>query len=304
MPEQLTETPHGITICHESFGDPSDPALLLAMGLGTQMVAWHEDLCAELAARGFHVVRFDNRDAGRSSHCGFRPPTLRQLFTRRLPAEQYSLDDMAADTLALADALDLGPLHLVGASMGGMICQVLAARRPERVRSLVSIMSNTGSRRSGQPALAMYRHFLKTAPREREAFVEHAVHLFSLIGSHKLGANLDDVREIAERSYERGHDPAGAGRQLGAIAKSGNRTPLLRTIQAPALVIHGTDDRLVRPSGGRATARAIPGAELELIAGMGHDLPRAAWPRILDGIERTALRAEDAASSHAARAAA
>lgn len=291
MPEELAETAHGITICHESFGDPSAEPLLLVMGLGTQMIAWNDDFCAELASRGFFVVRFDNRDVGRSTHHDFPAPTLRQIFSRRLPAEQYTLDDMARDAAALMDALDLESAHLVGASMGGMISQVLAARQPDRVRSLVSIMSNTGSRMSGQPALGIYRHFFKDAPAEREAFAEHAARLFSLIGSTELGAELDEIRDVARRSFDRGHNPAGTGRQLGAIAKTGNRTRLLRGIGVPTLVIHGTADRLVRPSGGRATARAIPGARLELIDRMGHDLPRAAWPRIIDGIVANAERA-------------
>jgi pimeloyl-ACP methyl ester carboxylesterase len=293
--EELTTTPHGITICHESFGDPADPPLLLVMGLGTQMIAWHDDLCAELAARGFWVTRFDNRDVGRSTHHDFPPPTLRQVVSRRLPPEQYALEDMADDTAALMDALGIDSAHVVGASMGGMISQVLAARRPERVRTLVSIMSNTGSRMSGQPALGVYRHFLKQAPAEREAFAEHAARLFSMIGSTRLGANIDDIRDVAARSFDRGHDPAGTGRQLGAIAKTGNRTPMLRRITAPTVVIHGTADRLVRPSGGRATARAIPGAKLDLIEGMGHDLPRAAWPRIIGAIDSLRDRGRPAA---------
>lgn len=291
MPEQLTTTPHGITLCHESFGDSSDPPLLLVMGLGTQMIAWHDDFCAQLADRGFHVTRFDNRDVGRSTHHDFAPPTLSQVFRRRLGPEQYTLEDMADDTAALVDSLDLGPVHIVGASMGGMISQVLAARRPDRVRSLVSIMSNTGSRLSGQPALGIYRHFFREAPAEREAFAEHAARLFAMIGSTRLGADIDHVRDVARRSFDRGHDPAGTGRQLGAIAKTGNRTRFLRRITAPTLVIHGTRDRLVRPSGGRATARAIPGARLDLIEGMGHDLPRAAWDRIAEGIAANAERA-------------
>ena len=288
MSEALTPVSREITLCHESFGDPGDPALLLVMGLGTQMVAWHDEFCAALAQSGFHVTRFDNRDVGRSTHHDFRPPTIRQLATRRLPEHQYSLEDMADDAAALVETLGLGPVHLVGASMGGMISQLLAARRPELVASLVSIMSNTGSRLSGQPALTIYRHFLKRAPHEREAFVEHVARLFSLIGSTELGGGVDDAREIAERSYDRDHDPAGTGRQLGAIAKTGNRRALLGRIEAPTLVIHGTADRLVRPSGGRATARAIAGAKLDLIEGMGHDLPRGAWPRIIAGIARNA----------------
>jgi pimeloyl-ACP methyl ester carboxylesterase len=255
MPEELTDVGRGITICHEDFGDPSDPPMLLVMGLGMQMVGWHDDFCRELSGRGFRVVRFDNRDTGHSTHSRFRPPTLRQLVARRFPPEQYGLEDMADDTAGLIEALELGPVHLVGASMGGMISQTLAARRPELVRSFTSLMSNTGSRLTGQPAFSLLRFLLKRAPSERDAFIEHSVLLFRAIGSE--GSDDDEIREIAARSFDRGTDPAGTGRQLGAILWSGNRAKLLRRIQAPTLVIHGTKDRLVRPSGGRATARLI-----------------------------------------------
>ena len=153
MDERFCDVGRGVTLCYETFGDPSDPPLLLVMGLGMQMVGWHEDFCAELAGRGFHVVRFDNRDAGRSTHFPVRAPTVRQLFARRFAPEQYTLADMAEDAAGLLRELDLAPAHVVGASMGGMIAQTLAARHPESVRSLVSIMSNTGSRFSGQPAV-------------------------------------------------------------------------------------------------------------------------------------------------------
>jgi len=292
MPEQLTDVGRGVKICNESFGDPADPPLLLVMGLGMQMIAWHDDFCRELAGRGYHVVRFDNRDTGHSTHFEFRPPTVGQMVARRFPPEQYSLDDMADDAVGLIEALELGPVHLVGASMGGMISQTLAARRPDLVRSFASIMSNTGSRITGQPAFGLMRELLRQAPREREAFIEHSARLFTLIGSE--GAGTDEIRELAALSYDRGTDPAGTGRQLGAILKSGHRKQLLRRIKAPTVVIHGTADKLVRPSGGRATARLIPGARLIRIDGMGHDLPREVWPRIVDVIVANA-RAADAA---------
>jgi pimeloyl-ACP methyl ester carboxylesterase len=262
------------------------------MGLGMQMVGWHEDFCRELADRGFHVTRFDNRDTGNSTWLDFRPPTFAQLTFRRFRPEQYSLEDMADDAAGLIEKLELGPVHLVGASMGGMISQTLAARRPQLVRSFTSLMSNTGSRLTGQPALGLIRHLLREAPREREAFVDHSVALFRLIGS----ADSDDkeIREIAEQTYDRGLNPAGTGRQLGAIVKSGNRSKLLRRIQAPTVVIHGTRDRLVQPSGGRHTAKLIPDSRLIRIEGMGHDLPRWAWPRILDATAETARRGEAA----------
>lgn len=299
MAEELTDVGRGITLCHESFGDPSDQPLLLIMGLGTQMIGWSDDFCEQVAGRGFHVTRFDNRDIGRSTHLSDPPPTLGQLLRRKLPASAYALEDMADDTVGLIDALALGPVHVVGASMGGMIGQVLAARQPERVRSLVSIMSNTGSRWSGQPALGAYRYLLKEAPSEREAFVAHAEKIFDVVGSRGLEQDREHLRDVAARSFDRGQDADGTGRQLGAALKTGDRRRMLRTIKAPTLVIHGDEDRLVRPSGGKATAKAIPGARKLIIEGMGHDLPRGAWPQIIDGIAETAARASEASPAAA-----
>ena len=298
--EEFTDIGEGITLCHESFGDPSAPPLLLVMGLGTQMIAWREDFCEQLASRGFHVVRFDNRDVGLSTHMSGPPPTLRQMFTRKLPAGAYSLEDMADDTLRLTEKLDLGPVHVVGASMGGMIGQVIAARHPDHVRSLVSIMSNTGSRWTGQPALSAYRLFLAEAPNEREAFIEHVSKLFAIVGSHGDLYDEEYVRDVTARSFDRNHDAVGVGRQLGAVLKTGKRDAMLRSIKAPTLVIHGTEDRLVRPSGGRATKRAIPGARLMEVEGMGHDLPRGAWPEIIDAIAENAARAAEVRESELA----
>src|ERR1700733_3914215 len=161
MDEQFCDVGDGITLCYETFGEPSDPTALLIMGLGTQMVAWHEDFCRELAERGFHVVRFDNRDAGRSTHLPGAPPTIRQLLLRSKRAARYTLADMACDAAGLLSKLETGPAHVIGASMGGMIAQTLAAHHPQQVRSLVSIMSNTGALSNGQPALRMYPFFLR-----------------------------------------------------------------------------------------------------------------------------------------------
>jgi len=292
VPEQFCDVGRGITLCYDTFGSPSDPTALLIMGLGTQMIAWHEEFCEELAGRGFHVVRFDNRDIGRSTHVPGRPPTMAQLLTRSRRAARYSLADMADDAYGLLRELELSPAHVVGASMGGMIAQTLAARHPQAVRSLTSIMSSTGSMRSGQPSLRVYPIFLRRAPRGREAFIEHMLGVFKTIGSSGLPRNVEDMREIAGRSYDRDHDPAGPGRQLAAILAAGDRTAEVASIRVPTLVIHGTRDPLVAPSGARATARAIPGAELLMIDGMGHDLPRVAWPRIVDAIATHAQRAD------------
>jgi pimeloyl-ACP methyl ester carboxylesterase len=299
MTERFCDVGRGITLCYETYGDPADPPVVLVMGLATQMIAWHEDFCEQLADRGFYVVRFDNRDIGRSTHLDFRPPTMRQMLRRRVRPEQYSLSDMAEDTAGLIRELEISPAHVVGASMGGMIGQVLAAEHPDVVRSLTSIMSTTGSRWHGQPALSVYRYLLRPPPRDREGYIERAAEVFGLVGS--TGFVRDDayIRERAGRSYDRGYDVRAGGRQLGAIVASADRTEQLRMIRAPTLVIHGTVDKMIKPSGGRATAKAIPGARLLEIEGMGHDLPRGVWPRILDAISEHA-RAADGVRSRAA----
>ena len=291
MAEQFCTLVDGHEVCFETFGDSSDPALLLTMGLATQMLGWHEDFCAELADRGFHVIRYDNRDVGRSATMSGRAPSTLQLLRRDKRAASYTLEDMAADGIGVLDHLGIERAHVMGASMGGMIAQTMAARFPDRVLSLVSMMSNTGARWSGQPSPRLYPVLLKNPPRDRAGYQEHAVWVFSKIGSPGFERDDEDLRRIAGMSYDRGINPAGSARQLAAIIHSGDRTPLLRTITAPTLVIHGDKDKLVPPSGGRATARAIPGARLLFIRGMGHDIPRGAWPQLLDASEQNAARA-------------
>ena len=298
MDEQFCDVGRGVTLCYETFGDPSDPTALLVMGLGTQMVAWQEDFCLALAARGFHVVRFDNRDIGRSTHLDGPPPTIPQLLLRSKRAAHYRLKDMADDAAGLLSELELAPAHVIGASMGGMIAQSLAVHHPEQVRSLVSIMSNTGQRWSGQPTLRIYPIFLRHAPQGRASFIKHTEQLFAAIGSKELARDPAEIHEIAASSYDRDHDPAGPGRQLAAIIASGDRTRELRRITAPTLVIHGTADPLVAPSGGRATARAIAGAKLMKVPGMGHDMPRVIWPQLIDAIVENAARAGGSPDRH------
>jgi pimeloyl-ACP methyl ester carboxylesterase len=294
MSEQFADVGRGITLCYETYGDPADPPILLVMGLATQMIAWHDEFCEQLAERGFYVVRFDNRDIGRSTHLDFRPPTMLQMLRRRVGPEQYTLSDMAEDTAALIRELGIAPAHLVGASMGGMIAQVLAAEHPELVRSLTSIMSTTGSRWHGQPALSVYKYLLRPPPRDREGYVERAAEVFGLVGSTGFPRDESYIRERAARSYDRGYDVLAGGRQFGAIIASADRTRQLRAIRVPTLVIHGTVDKMIKPSGGRATAKAVPGARLIEIEGMGHDLPRGVWPRILDALSEQAHAADGA----------
>jgi pimeloyl-ACP methyl ester carboxylesterase len=297
--EQFATVNTDVTLCYEEFpepsagtgGDRSDPTILLVMGLATQMLAWDERFCEMLVERGFHVVRYDNRDVGRSSRIEAKPPTLKQIALRDRRAAAYTLSDMADDAVGLLDHLDVRRAHVVGASMGGMIAQTLAIEYPERVASLVSIMSNEGGRLKGQPQLAAYPVLLRKAPAEREAYAERAVEVMKVIGSPDFPFDADAIRERARTAFDRGISAAGAGRQLMAVAASPNRTPGLRALRTPTTVIHGTKDRLVRRSGGRAVARAVPDARLVEIDGMGHDLPPGAWPRIVDAIVENAARA-------------
>jgi pimeloyl-ACP methyl ester carboxylesterase len=303
MDERFADVGNGISLCYETFGDPGAPPALLIMGLGTQMVAWDDRFCRDLADRGFFVIRFDNRDCGRSTRMDGAPvPTLAQITLRRIPNASYKLADLALDTVGLLNVLELESAHVIGASMGGMIAQTVAARHPRRTRSLTSIMSNTGARWSGQPALKSYPVLLGTAPSEREAYISHAAKMWGVIGSPGFERDQLELRAMLELSFDRGTSPAGTARQLGAIIGSGDRRRELRAVHAPTLVIHGEADKLVALSGGRATAKAIAGAKLLTIPGMGHDLPRAAWPEINGAIAQHA-HAADAASGAAVHAA-
>ncbi|MGA2925853.1 MAG: alpha/beta hydrolase, partial [Solirubrobacteraceae bacterium] len=224
------------------------------------------------------------RDCGRSTRIEGRPPTVAQLLTRRIEPLHYSLGDMASDAAGLLAGIGVQSAHVVGASMGGMIAQTLAAQRPVVVRSLVSIMSTTGNRRKGHPSPRVYRFLVGRAPQDRDAFVQYMVNVSDVIGSPGFPRDLARVRDVAVRSHERGLSPAGSGRQLGAILAAGDRTEQLRQITAPTLVIHGSADRMVHRSGGAATAQAIAGARLLMIDGLGHDLPRGAWPQVVGAI--------------------
>lgn len=292
LSEERLAPVNGIEIAYQEVGDPDAAPLILVMGLGTQMLGWDEEFCALLAERGFRVVRFDNRDIGHSTmlESGGVPSRL-DLFIGRRESAAYLLSDMANDTIGLMDHLGIDSAHVVGASMGGMIGQTLAIEHAERVRSLVSIMSTTGSRRVGTPTLKAFGALLAKAPQGRDAYIERIVKTFKVIGSPAYPMDEARFRELAGRLYDRSHNPKGVLRQMHAIGASGDRTAALRKLQLPATVIHGTRDPLVRPSGGRATAKAIPGARLRIVEGMGHDLPRALWPTFIGEIADTASRA-------------
>jgi pimeloyl-ACP methyl ester carboxylesterase len=296
MAEQIARV-NGIEIAYETFGDPSDPPLLLVMGLATQMIGWPDELCEMLVSRGFHVIRFDNRDVGHSTRLrgGPKPKVLRAMAgITKDPA--YTLDDMADDAFGLLDHLDIEAAHVAGASMGGMIAQTMAIRRPERVLSLTSIMSTTGNRRAGFPRLKALGVLMRRAPADRERFADYIVRTYRIIGSPGFDHDDEWIRDLGLRSYDRGVDRGGPARQLVATQASGDRTRSLAGVEAPTVVIHGTDDPLIPIRAGRATARAVPGAELIEIEGMGHDLPRQVWPRIADAVARNAERAREPAA--------
>jgi pimeloyl-ACP methyl ester carboxylesterase len=281
-----------VELCYQTFGDPDGEPLLLVMGLGGPMTWWDPGLCRLLAERGFYVVRFDNRDVGRSSRAKGRVSrtTLVRAFLGTSVRAPYSLVDMAADAFGLLDHLGIEAAHVVGVSMGGMIAQTMAVEHPERLRSLTSVMSTTGKRTVGWQSLELLPHLLASRP-GRAGYVAGSVTMWKLIGSPGFPTTEEATVARAEETWERGVSNAGALRQMTAILTQPNRGPRLHSLQLPTLVVHGTADKMVHVSGGRATAAAIPGAELLLVDGMGHDLPVALHTTFADAIRRTADRA-------------
>ncbi len=269
----------------ECFGNPKHPAVLLIMGLGMQMIAWPEEFCRGLASAGYHVVRFDNRDIGLSSKWnGARRYSLATAALRywlRLPVHApYRLDAMAADSAGVLDALGIDAAHIVGASMGGMIAQIVAAQYPQRALSLSSIMSSTGSRSLPNPSIRVLR-LLMARPPAAAAFdqqLEHYVRLFQAIGSPGFPTPLEQLRERLAVGLRRSYHPAGTARQMLAIAASGDRSAQLRRISCPTLVIHGDADCLVPLAHGIDSARKIPNAQLRVVEGMGHDVALGLLP--------------------------
>jgi pimeloyl-ACP methyl ester carboxylesterase len=292
-PQILRASAGTVELAYETFGDPADPPVLLVMGLGTQMLGWPDGFCELLADRGHFVVRFDNRDIGLSTHLHDAPaPDVMAAMTGDTSSASYTLSDMAADTVGLLDALGLRSVHLVGASMGGMIAQTMAIEHPDRVRTLTSIMSTTGEQSVGGASQEALGVLLAPPASTREEAQQRAVTTYRVIGSPGYPLDEDSLRERAGTSFDRGHDPAGVGRQLMAILASPDRTARLGEVRVPTLVLHGDGDLLVDVSGGHATAAAIPGAELAVVEGMGHDLPRELWPELVDRIAANVARGE------------
>lgn len=283
-----------IEICYESFGPEDAPPLLLVMGLGAQMTLWSPGFISELLERGFRVIRFDNRDVGLSTKTTGAPPDVMALYAKAMVGEPvdapYSLSTMAADAVGLLDVLGVVAAHVVGASMGGMIAQMVAIEHPERVLSLTSIMSTTGANDVGQPDAAAIGALLTPPPSDRAGAIAATVETSRIIAGSLFDET--DARSRAAEAYDRCFHPAGPAFQIGAIAATGDRTERLQAVQTPTLVIHGREDPLVTVSGGEATAAAIPGADLLVLGRMGHDTPQAYWPQMADAIFGIALRGE------------
>ncbi|MEV0033541.1 alpha/beta hydrolase [Nocardia sp. NPDC050793] len=302
MTEGLLDVGRGVRLAYQRLGDPDGTPVVLIAGLGQQMHAWPDGLCLLLTERGHPVLRFDNRDVGESAHCAFPPPSPLGFLRKRWHPAQYRLSDMATDTVGLLDALDIDAVHLVGMSMGGMIAQTVAARYPERVTSLTSIMSTTGAPRVGRPALSTWRRMFGRPAGTRAEHVDAAVRMFRHIGSAGYPFDEAAVRAAAALAWDRDpHPAAGVARQLAGILLSGDRTHELGAVTAPTLVLHGDRDLMVAPTGGAVTARAIAGARLRTLTGMGHDLPEGVWPTLAglidDHIRTAATRSTDAPKS-------
>jgi pimeloyl-ACP methyl ester carboxylesterase len=289
---------NGITLSYDTFGDDDAETILLIAGLGTQMIRWTVPFCENLTARGYRVIRFDNRDAGCSTHFTGHPAPdfgalAATLAAGKQPAVPYTLHDMAADAIGLLDALAIDRAHFVGRSMGGMIAQVAASEHPRRVLSLTSIMSSTGNPNLPSAAPDVMAMMTRRAPNpiEDEAgFLEHSLTFARRIASPRFPFGGEAHSALILEETRRAYDPTGFGRQIAAIAVTGDRRPRLACITVPTLVVHGADDPLIPSACGKDTASSIPHAEFMLIEGMGHDLPPELYQVVADGVERIARR--------------
>ena len=303
MTESVASLPNGIDIAYETFGAAEGEPLLLVMGLGGPMTWWNPDLCRMLADRGFRVIRYDNRDVGRSSRVPGKVRLTKKTLLRAYLGDRryaaYTLDDMAGDAFGLLSSLGIESAHVTGVSMGGMIAQTMAIAKPQRVRSLVSIMSTTGRRRVGWQDPRLFPLLLAPVADSRDAYVARAVRGWHAISAGTYPTADEVVAARAVETWDRGYDPAGGARQTLAVLAQPDRSAALRDLQIPVAVVHGLADRLVHVSGGRATARAIPGAELVLVPGMAHDIPPPLYGLLTDVIRRTADRARPGQSAAA-----
>ncbi|QEU97895.1 alpha/beta fold hydrolase [Streptomyces kanamyceticus] len=286
----IIESSPGVSLAHETFGDPGDPAVLLVSGFSAQLISWHEDFCRALAARGRHVIRYDNRDCGLSTTFDEHPVDMGDFIAAvssgdvptALAMVPYSLRDMADDGLGLLTALGIERAHVVGSSMGGMIAQTMAIADPARVLTLTSMMSSTGEPGYGGSSPEAQAVLLGPRPADRAGYVAAAER--EMVWASRRYGDPAALRDLAAASYDRAHHPAGVGRQIGAMVLGGSRADALRELRVPTLVIHGLDDTLIDPSGGERTADLVPGAELLLIPDMGHDRPRELWPELIDAL--------------------
>ena len=290
-PEQLAPVGDGVQIAFDDRGNPDDPAILLVPGLGTQMIYWDDQFCELMVQKGFRVIRMDNRDNGHSTVLNdLGTPSLIPMMLGIPRGLRYTMSDMALDGIGVLDHLGVKKAHIAGFSMGGMIVQTMAIDHPDRILSLCSMMSRTGAYRDALPGSKELVAMMRVAPDDLEGYLEHMGLLANVIGSPGYPFDLESQRAKATEAYNRGIYRAGTGRQLHAVNCQPNRTRGLRKLNLPALVIHGSADRLVFPRGGRATARAIPGAKLRIYEGMGHDLPFELWPQWAAEIEANAAR--------------
>ena len=290
--ERFVTTSDGLQLCFQTFGDPANEAVLLVMGLGGPMTWWDPALCTLVASKGFHVIRYDNRDTGKSSKVDHRVRRVDvvRAFVGRPADPPYTLSTLADDALAILDELGVDQAHVCGVSMGGMIAQTLAIEHPERVRSLVSVMSTTGSRIVGYQDAKLFPALLARR-RGREGYIQASTQFWKKIQSPAYPTDPVKGAERAGETFDRGFSAGGVMRQMVAVLSSPNRTKALKALRIPTAVVHGLEDRMVHSSGGRATAAAIRGSELVLIPGMGHDLPPALFEQFAAVIRRTAARA-------------
>jgi pimeloyl-ACP methyl ester carboxylesterase len=281
---------NNVLIEYETIGNPSSPPILLIIGLGSQLIYWDEEFCRHLAEAGLYVIRFDNRDAGLSTKLDERGlPDIMGIVGKMMSGQKvtppYTIEDMAADAVGLLDALKIEKAHICGMSMGGMIAQSLAIQYPQRVLSLTSIYSTTGNPHLPQPKPEVMRLLLTPPPQEREPFIRFHLDLFRALTGPRFGFDEKWVRDTMAKAYDRACYPQGTGRQLAAILTQSNRKAALQRVRVPTLIIHGDADPLVSAEAGRDTAKAVPGAELKIMQGMGHDLPHGeAWAQIAKDI--------------------